>query len=87
MQDHGEGVPFLGIGRVQVHRRLAPQFPELAIVDLFRYPTISALAGYLVLRLAPRHRQQAEVEARLCGEIDADGDADCTDAAAPSSQR
>jgi amino acid adenylation domain-containing protein len=32
---------------VQVHRRLAPQFPELAIVDLFRYPTISALAGYL----------------------------------------
>jgi hypothetical protein len=32
---------------IQVHRRLAPQFPELAIVDLFRYPTISALAGYL----------------------------------------
>ena len=32
---------------VQVHRALAPQFPELAIVDLFRYPTISALAGYL----------------------------------------
>jgi hypothetical protein len=32
---------------VQVHRRLNPQFPSLAIVDLFRYPTISALSGYL----------------------------------------
>jgi iturin family lipopeptide synthetase A len=32
---------------VQVHRRLAAQFPELAIVDLFRYPTISALARLL----------------------------------------
>jgi hypothetical protein len=32
---------------VQVHRRLAEQFPELAVVDLFRYPTISALAGFL----------------------------------------
>jgi amino acid adenylation domain-containing protein len=32
---------------VQVHRRLAPLFPGLAVVDLFRYPTISALAGYL----------------------------------------
>jgi amino acid adenylation domain-containing protein len=32
---------------VQVHRSLAPQFPGLAVVDLFRYPTISALAGYL----------------------------------------
>ena len=32
---------------VQVHRRLIPQFPGLAIVDLFRYPTISALSGYL----------------------------------------
>jgi amino acid adenylation domain-containing protein len=32
---------------VQVHRRLVPRFPGLAVVDLFRYPTISALAGYL----------------------------------------
>ncbi|HSN86309.1 MAG TPA: amino acid adenylation domain-containing protein, partial [Thermoanaerobaculia bacterium] len=32
---------------VQVHRRLVPVFPGLAVVDLFRYPTISALAGYL----------------------------------------
>jgi amino acid adenylation domain-containing protein len=32
---------------VQVHRRLIPLFPGLAVVDLFRYPTISALAGYL----------------------------------------
>jgi amino acid adenylation domain-containing protein len=32
---------------VQVHRRLSAQFPELAIVDLFRYPTISALARLL----------------------------------------
>jgi len=32
---------------VQVHRLLAPQFPELEVVDLFRYPTISALAQFL----------------------------------------
>jgi amino acid adenylation domain-containing protein len=32
---------------VQVHRQLAGQFPELAVVDLFRYPTIAALAGFL----------------------------------------
>jgi amino acid adenylation domain-containing protein len=32
---------------VQVHRRLVPLFPDLAVVDLFRYPTISTLAGYL----------------------------------------
>ncbi len=32
---------------VEVHRRLVSELPELAIVDLFRYPTISALAGYL----------------------------------------
>ncbi len=32
---------------VQVHRLLAGQFPELAVVDLFRYPTISALAQFL----------------------------------------
>jgi amino acid adenylation domain-containing protein len=32
---------------VQVHRRLAGQFPDLAVVDLFRYPTISALAQFL----------------------------------------
>jgi len=32
---------------VQVHRLLAAQFPELAVVDLFRYPTISALAQFL----------------------------------------
>jgi len=32
---------------VQVHRLLSSQFPELAVVDLFRYPTISALAQFL----------------------------------------
>ena len=32
---------------VQVHRRLAEQFPDLAVVDLFRYPTIAALAQFL----------------------------------------
>ncbi len=32
---------------VQVHRQLAPRFPDLAVVDLFRYPTISALAQFL----------------------------------------
>ncbi|HBL30436.1 MAG TPA: non-ribosomal peptide synthetase, partial [Acidobacteria bacterium] len=32
---------------VQVHRLLAPRFPALTLVDLFRHPTISALAGSL----------------------------------------
>jgi amino acid adenylation domain-containing protein len=32
---------------VKVHRLLAEQFPELAVVDLFRYPTISSLAQFL----------------------------------------
>ena len=32
---------------VQVHRRLAPRFPGLAVVDLFRYPTVGALAQFL----------------------------------------
>ncbi|HEX2222918.1 MAG TPA: amino acid adenylation domain-containing protein, partial [Thermoanaerobaculia bacterium] len=32
---------------VQVHRKLAPHFPGLAVMDLFLHPTISALAGYL----------------------------------------
>src|SRR6185295_11848727 len=32
---------------VQVHRRLKESFPRLAVVDLFRFPTIAALAGFL----------------------------------------
>lgn len=64
-----------------------PELVEEAKLGILAGSLASALAGYLVLRLAPRHRQQAEVEARLCGEIDADGDADCIDAPAPSSPR
>jgi amino acid adenylation domain-containing protein len=32
---------------VQVHRLLTDRFPALAVLDLFRYPTISALAAFL----------------------------------------
>jgi hypothetical protein len=44
---------------VQVHRRLAPHFPGLAVVDLFVYPTISALAGHL-----SKEKQVAAVSAQ-----------------------
>jgi NhaA family Na+:H+ antiporter len=35
---------------------------------------LSAIGGYLILRLAPGHHRQQEEEALQDGEIDADGD-------------
>ncbi|HVR95768.1 MAG TPA: amino acid adenylation domain-containing protein, partial [Thermoanaerobaculia bacterium] len=32
---------------VQAHRRLRERFPEVAVVDLFRFPTVASLALYL----------------------------------------
>jgi amino acid adenylation domain-containing protein len=57
---------------VQVHSRLRESYPELALIDLFRYPTVSALAAYLSpaqaaagpAELQRIHQQQAARERR-----------------------
>jgi hypothetical protein len=32
---------------VKAHRILRERYPEVAVLDLFRYPTVGALAGFL----------------------------------------
>jgi NhaA family Na+:H+ antiporter len=56
-----------------------PALVEEAKVGILLGSLVSALVGFLVLRLAPPHRRFAEVEAKMSGEIDLAGDADCLD--------
>ncbi|HYI47726.1 MAG TPA: Na+/H+ antiporter NhaA [Allosphingosinicella sp.] len=53
-----------------------PARVEEAKLGILAGSFLSALGGYLVLRLAPAHRRHQEEEARLDREIAADGDAD-----------
>ena len=53
-----------------------PDLVEEAKLGILAGSFLSALVGYLILRLAPPHPDQAAAEARLAAEIDADGDAD-----------
>jgi Na+:H+ antiporter, NhaA family len=52
---------------------------EEAKIGILLGSLVSALVGFLVLRLAPPHRRFEEVEARIGSSIDFDGDADCVD--------
>jgi NhaA family Na+:H+ antiporter len=53
-----------------------PALVEEAKLGIIAGSFVSALAGYALLRLAPAHARHQEEEARLDGEIAADGDAD-----------
>lgn len=53
-----------------------PALVEAAKLGVLAGSLLSAIAGYVVLRLAPPHPRHQEVEARLDREIAADGDAD-----------
>ena len=56
-----------------------PVLVEEAKIGILLGSLVSAVVGYLVLRLAPPHRRFAQVEAKLSGDIDVDGDAECLD--------
>jgi NhaA family Na+:H+ antiporter len=64
-----------------------PELIEEAKLGILAGSLASAIAGYLVLRFAPPHGRQAEVEQRLRRDIEADGDADCVDPALPTLPR
>lgn len=53
----------------------APALIEQAKLGILAGSFLSALAGYMLLRLAPQHPNHAEIEAALDREIEADGDA------------
>lgn len=53
----------------------APELIEQAKLGILAGSFLSALAGYMLLRLAPQHPNHAEIEAALDREIEADGDA------------
>ena len=53
-----------------------PARVEEAKLGILAGSFVSALGGYLVLRLAPAHARHQEEQARLDREIEADGDAD-----------
>jgi NhaA family Na+:H+ antiporter len=55
-----------------------PDLIEEAKLGILAGSFLSALAGYLILRFAPLHLDQAGEDARLQREIDADGDASVT---------
>ena len=57
-----------------------PLLIEEAKVGVLLGSLLSAVAGYLLLRFAPPHRDQEAEERRLAREIDADGDADACEA-------
>lgn len=52
----------------------SPELAEQARIGILAGSLLSALAGYVVLRLAPLHPDHAAIEAEQGQEIDADGD-------------
>lgn len=53
----------------------SPELIEDAKLGILAGSFLSALAGYMLLRLAPQHPNHAEIEAALDREIETDGDA------------
>ena len=60
-----------------------PELAEEAKLGILLGSFLSAVVGYLVLRLAKPHPHYSEEEVRICDEIDADGDALCVEEDSP----
>jgi NhaA family Na+:H+ antiporter len=63
-----------------------PDLAEEAKVGILLGSFLSAIVGYLVLRFAKPHARNTEEERRISDEIDADGDASCSEGQRPGNQ-